>query len=230
MDITLVGLFRNLLPGVPRFLLTALQASFGISPNALHQDALTELVRLIARPVLGTPSSLLQSQENSRRDYGVWGPMWIAKCTLPRPEIHSVGSESSLGIEQALVKAIEYLGGAAYEGKFPEIVDVEAEWTGYREGVSYLARRPDMPEYEQYRKLMQEVEPESPTILYFHGGAFWCVTVLPLPFGHQTNTSQPHGSSNPPYHDIKLGKAQRWPLSICPVPPSSTACLSICSS
>jgi hypothetical protein len=180
MDITPIGLVRNLLPGVPRFLLTIIQASLGISPNATHQDALTELVRLIARPVLGTPSSLLQSQENSCRDIPICGPMWIAKCTVTRPEIHFAGSEFRFGIEQAMVKAIEYLGGAAYEGNVPEIVDVEAEWTGYRGGVSYLARRPDMPEYEHYRKLMQEVESDSPTILYFHGGAFWFVFVLPI--------------------------------------------------
>lgn len=59
--------------------------------------------------------------------------MWIAKCTLPRPEGCFRGSESTLGIEQALLKAVEYLGGGtAYKGRFPEIVDVEAEWTGYR--------------------------------------------------------------------------------------------------
>jgi hypothetical protein len=175
MDTTPLGLVRNLLPGVPRLLLTALQASIGISPNATHQDALTELIRLIARPVLGTPSSLLQSQENSRRDIPILGPMWIAKFTIPSPESCFVGNGHALGIEQAMIKAMEYLGGPAYEGKLPEVMDVEVEWTGYRSGVSYLARRPDMPEYEQYRKLMQEVEPDSPTILYFHGGAFWCV-------------------------------------------------------
>lgn len=181
MDITLNGLVSNLLPGVPRFILTALQAALGLSPNADHQDALTELVRLIARPVLGIPSSLLQSQENSRRDIPIFGPMWIAKCTMIKPETQFKGSGCNLGIEEAMIKAIEFLGGATYEGKFPEIVDVEAEWTGYRGGVSYLARRPDIPEYEQYRKLMQEVEPNSTTILYFHGGAFWYVVVFSIP-------------------------------------------------
>jgi hypothetical protein len=175
MDTTPLGLVRNLLPGVPRLLLTALQASIGISPNATHQDALTELIRLIARPVLGTPSSLLQSQENSRRNIPILGPMWIAKFTIPSPESCFVGNGHALGIEQAMIKAMEHLGGPAYEGTFPEVMDVEVEWTGYRSGVSYLAGRPDIPEDEQYRKLMQEVEPDSPTILYFHGGAFWCV-------------------------------------------------------
>jgi acetyl esterase/lipase len=176
MDITPTGLICNLLPVIPQFLSTALQASLGISPNAEHQEALTELIALIARPILGTPSSLLRSQEFFGRDVPIWGPMWIAKCTLPKPERCFRGGGSTLGIEQALLKAIENLGdGAAYEGRFPEIVDVEAEWTGYRGGVSYLARRPDMPEYEHYRKLMQETGPGSPTILYFHGGAFWYV-------------------------------------------------------
>lgn len=178
MDITPIGLVRNLLPGVPRFLLTALQASIGQSPNADHQDAWTELVRLIARPVLGTPSSLLQSQENSRRDIPIFGPMWIAKCVLPKTESQFEGSAYTFGIEQAMIKAFDYLGGRAYEGTFPAIVNVEAEWTGYRGGVSYLARRPDLPEYEQYQKLMHEVESDSPTILYFHGGAFWFVFVF----------------------------------------------------
>ncbi|RDI84968.1 hypothetical protein Vi05172_g5112 [Venturia inaequalis] len=174
MDITPVGLVRNLLPGVPRFIWTALQATLGLSPNAEHQDAVTELVTLVARPILGTPASLLQSQETSRKDLPIFGPMWISKCTMLRPETQFRGVECRcrLGIEEATIKAIDYLGHTKYEGKFPDIVDVEAEWTGHRRGVSYLARRPNIPEYEQYRKLMQEVDPDSMTILYFHGGAF----------------------------------------------------------
>ncbi|QDS69115.1 hypothetical protein FKW77_010297 [Venturia effusa] len=185
MDITPIGLVRNLLPGVPRFILTALQATLGLSPNAAHQDALTELVRLFARPILGTPSSLLQSQENSRRDIPIFGPMWIARCTILTPEIHYEGSGCKLGIEEAMIKAIECLGGATYHGKFPEAVNVEAEWTGHRGEVSWLARRPDIPEYEHYRKLMQEVESDTPTILYFHGGAF----CLMDPATHRITTS-----------------------------------------
>ncbi|TLD35925.1 lipase esterase protein [Venturia nashicola] len=185
MDITPIGLVRNLLPGFPRFILTALQATLGVSPNADHQDAVTELIRLVARPILGTPSSLVQSQENSCRDIPIFGPMWIAKCTLLKPETKFRGHDCNLGIEEAIIKAIDYLGHAQYRGKFPQIVDVEAEWTGYRGGVSYLARRPDIPEYEQYRKLMQEVEPDSTTILYFHGGAF----CLMDPATHRITTS-----------------------------------------
>lgn len=95
-----------------------------------------------------------------------------------KPEARFKGFGCKLGIEEAMITAIDYLGDTKYEGKFPELADVEAEWTGHRGGVSHLARRPDITEYEQYRKLMQEVEPDSMTVLYFHGGAFWYVSLL----------------------------------------------------
>ena len=78
-------------------------------------------------------------------------------------------------IRQALFKAIEGLnepGRAKGEYKEPELLPVQAEWTGHRAGATKQSTRLKIPEEQQYKELMKEVT--SPvTILYFHGGAHY---------------------------------------------------------
>lgn len=173
MDITLVGLARSVLPQIPLVIKTAILALLGRSPNTSVQDSFTETLVVAARPILGTPTELLRSQTQFNKDWGVWGRMWIAKYTVPQPKDPDIDHGNVLSVRRALSRAIDVLGDGTGRCDLPDVVDVQAEWTGYRHAVSPVARRPDMREADHYKSLMQEVEPDCPTILYFHGGAFW---------------------------------------------------------
>jgi hypothetical protein len=173
MDVSPLGLAKNTLPHLPLILKTAILALFGWSPNSSVQDAITEVIAVAARPVLGTPVALLKSQQQINVDYGIWGRMWVSKYTILSPEKEPNSHVGICGVQEALTKAIEALGDGSDCYEQPEVVNVEAEWTGYRGGVSHIARAPDISEREKYEQMMEEVEPDSPVILYFHGGAFW---------------------------------------------------------
>lgn len=174
MDTSPLGLACSIIPQVPNALITALKAIFGILiSDDSPQDFITQLAVIFIRPVLGTPASLLQSQNQLNKDWGVWGRMWIAKCTIPRPENYYGGDGCVFGAKQALFEAIRYLGGEGLDESTCGLADVEAEWTSYRSGVSYIARRPDIAESEQYSRMMGGLSEDAPTILYMHGGAAW---------------------------------------------------------
>lgn len=173
MDISLLGLAKHTIPQIPLVIKTAILAPIGQSPNASVQDVLTEIITVAARPILSTPAPLLKSQAQFRYDYGIRGRMWISKYTIPAPPDPGVGESDILTVKEALSRAIKVLGGGEDDYEFPEVVDVEAEWTGYRGGVWHTAGRPRVEERKQYDMMMEEVEEGSPVILYFHGGAFW---------------------------------------------------------
>ena len=88
--------------------------------------------------------------------------MWVSKVTLPRPEDD---------VQDAVIKAIEDLkvGGETYN--IPGVVPVEAEWTGYRNGVGKNAPQPDLSEEAKYEELRKESKADM-VILYLHGGAY----------------------------------------------------------
>ena len=174
MDISPLGIARNTLPQVPLVFKTAILALFGCSPNSSVQDVITEVIAVAARPVLSTPTALLKSQMQFKGlDFGVWGRLWIAQYTIPSPESEVNGVGRIFGPREALMRAIRELGDGSEVYAIPEIVGVETEWTGYRKGVSHIARPPKGSQNEQYNRMMEEVGPESPVILYFHGGAMW---------------------------------------------------------
>ncbi|KAM0320818.1 hypothetical protein ACHAO8_000112 [Botrytis cinerea] len=185
MDISPLGIAKAVIPNLPLVIKTAVLALLSRSPNASVQDVITEVIVATARPLLSTPAAILKSQVQSQIDWGVWGPIWIAKCTVPKPGDDCNGKKRVCGVRNALVKAIKELGAEDNVFDLPEIIDVQAEWTGYRSGVSISTRRPDIPEDEQYEMMMKEVAPNSPTILYFHGGAF----CLMDPVTHRPTTS-----------------------------------------
>ena len=98
----------------------------------------------------------------SLKDPGIKGPLWIAKVTMPKPQEDNVW--------QALATAIDGLkeGGETYT--VPQILPVEAEWTGHRNGADKNTTRLNIPEEEQYKKLMADTISDV-TVMYMHGGA-----------------------------------------------------------
>ncbi|TGO66648.1 hypothetical protein BOTNAR_0057g00320 [Botryotinia narcissicola] len=185
MDISPLAIVNAVIFNLPLVIKTVVLALLSRSPNASVQDVITEVIVVTARPMLSTPAAILKSQIRSQIDWGVWGPIWIAKYAIPRPQDDCHDNERVYGVRNALVKAIKELGTDDNAFDLPEIVDVQAEWTGYRSGVSTIARRLDIPECKQYEMMMKEVAPNSPTILYFHGGAF----CLMDPVTHRPATS-----------------------------------------
>ncbi|CAG8960433.1 hypothetical protein HYFRA_00008152 [Hymenoscyphus fraxineus] len=217
MDTSIYGILRNIAPVLILAIKTAILAFFGLSPNADVQDIATEIITTLARPILGTPASLLKSQIQLNYDWGVRGRIWLAKCCVS--SFHGVSDFEAgqqggvVGLKTALRLAIEELGDGTDIGsegyKIPEIVDVEAEWVGYRGGVWHTAKRPDLSERAQYEAMMKEVKEKNdgnaPTMLYLHGGAMWCVQAYGLLIHQFLKFGQAAFLMDPATH--------RWPIS-----------------
>lgn len=99
---------------------------------------------------------------------------------MPKPEEDD--------IRQGLFKAIEALkepNDAPGGYTLPELLPVEAEWTGYRSGATKQSADLRTSEEEKYKELMKEVS--SPvTVLYFHGGAYYLMD----PASHRPTTKK----------------------------------------
>lgn len=103
-------------------------------------------------------------QLQSAKDRPADGPVWASRVTFPPPEN---------AIRQALLNGIEALSSDGL-GTFtsPSLVQVKAEWTGYRKGVSPTSPELDISEPQKYQNLMKEVS-SNITLLYVHGGGYW---------------------------------------------------------
>ncbi|OOF99833.1 hypothetical protein ASPCADRAFT_126728 [Aspergillus carbonarius ITEM 5010] len=156
-------LLMAILMRVPLILKTILLHGIRLSPVTGKQDLRTELTVAILRSLIVFTSPVGKQQKDSLRDPGIKGPMWVSKVTLPRPEDD---------VQDAVIKAIEDLkvGGETYN--IPGVVPVEAEWTGYRNGVGKNAPQPDLSEEAKYEELRKESKADM-VILYLHGGAYF---------------------------------------------------------
>lgn len=116
----------------------------------------------------------------SLKDPGIKGKIWISKVTVPKPEEDD--------IRQGMFKAIEALkapGDAPGGYKEPQLLPVQAEWTGYRAGATKHSADLRITEEEKYTELMKEVS-EPTTVLYFHGGAYYLMD----PASHRPTTKK----------------------------------------
>jgi acetyl esterase/lipase len=116
----------------------------------------------------------------SLKDPGIKGRIWVSKTTMPKPEEDD--------IRRGLFKAIEALkepGEAPGGYTEPELLPVEAEWTGYRSGATKNSADLRAGEEEKFRELMKEVSSPA-TVLYFHGGAYYLMD----PASHRPTTKK----------------------------------------
>lgn len=188
MDISPLGIAKNTFTSIPAILKTVVLALIGRSANSSVQDALTEIICVASRPVMATPHDLLASQKQFNADWGIWGRMWVSKVTVPALDKSTSVTgdcEAAIDVQKALARAIAHLGDGKESYSMPDIVGVQAEWTGYRHDAWPITSRPDISEQEQYESMMRDVKPGSPTILYIHGGAF----CLMDPSTHRWTTS-----------------------------------------
>lgn len=179
MDLPASAAARLLLPKVPMICKTIAWHSLSLSETARLWDLKTELIVKVVRSIIDNPHPrpLHVQQRASLRDPGVKGPLWVSKVTAPKPEEDDV--------RQLLFKVIEEMKEGDETYTPPELLPVEAEWTGYRAGVAKDARLPNISEQEKYAKLMAEVTSDV-TILYFHGGAYYLMD----PASHRIPTSR----------------------------------------
>jgi acetyl esterase/lipase len=175
-------LIKAFLPRVPIIGKAALYHMLGLSETSKQRDLRTELTVTVIRSFIDIPKPdpISKVQYISTKDPGIKGKIWVSKVTMAKPKEDS--------IRQALFKAIESLKEPnARQGgyKEPDLLPVEAEWTGYRAEATKTSPELRIPEEQKYTELMKEVT-SSATILYFHGGAHYLLD----PASHRPTTSK----------------------------------------
>ena len=132
-----------------------------ISPTEAQITAAVSKFREAWR--VSTWKSISASQSGRMNDPGAKGPMWVSRETFPAP--------GENGLLDVIVDAIASLGDGHEEYTISPATHVQAEWTGYRLGVSVKAVEPLISENEIFQALVAETA--SPlTILYVFGGAY----------------------------------------------------------
>jgi len=175
-------MMKAILPKVPLMGKTALYHMLGFSEHSKEWDFRTELIINVLRSFIvdSPPQPISKVQRLMLRDPGVKGRVWISKVTMRAPVEDS--------IRQALFKAIEGMkepGEAAGGYTEPELLPVEAEWTGYRAGATKQSAELRIPEEQKYKEMMSEVTSPT-TVLYFHGGAYYLMD----PVTHRVTTKK----------------------------------------
>lgn len=169
------------LPRLPLIIATAILNVLSLSPASEHQEVRVEVATTFLRSLMTRKTPIGKLQRFSLRDQGIKGSMWVATCALGvEKEFNKEDAKEGdiakgvkiPNVRQALFKAIEVLGDGTETYTMPNVKDIEAEWTGYRSNVGTKERRLNLPEEEQYKKLMEDENRTSDvTILYLHGGA-----------------------------------------------------------
>lgn len=175
-------MIKLLLPKVPLIAKTALYHILGFSEHSKEWDLRSEVTVNVLRSFVvdSPPQSVTKTQHMLNKDPGVKGRIWVATAKLPAPEEDNARQELFKAIEQ-MKEPGELPGGF----KEPELLPVEAEWTGYRANATSSSVPPKITEEEKYKELMKEVS--SPvTVLYFHGGAYYLLD----PSSHRPTTKK----------------------------------------
>jgi hypothetical protein len=161
---------KALLPKLPLMARVIVTHGLHMSEPARYLDLRSDLIISVIRSLLEptTPRTVTSTQNFSMRDGGIKGKMWISKFTAPAPPESSVQEELL-----ALVDAMrDPLMPTSQTKRKTALVPVEAEWTGYREGVPAEEPQLDISERAKFGKMMDEVTHPT-TVLYLHGGGFY---------------------------------------------------------
>ena len=152
---------------VPAILGPIISHLFKRSPTTSHYDFSKFVVVAIIRALFNdpTPVSMLQQQQDSRKDPGVKGKMWVVPDEFQPPEDTNVHTK--------VQDAIKSLGENISDDQPPtaSIDSVHGEWVGYRSEVGDQEPEPAISAAEKFRNLNEEATKKT-TILYLHGGQF----------------------------------------------------------
>lgn len=108
-------------------------------------------------------STLSERQAASLKESRVPDAVWVSHATFPASE------EDDL--RQAIFGVIKRLGNGDERFDWPEVVSVQAEWTGRRSANEIETSSSQIPEAVKFAKLMEDLTTPM-TILYIHGGAY----------------------------------------------------------
>ncbi|KAI0396582.1 alpha/beta hydrolase fold-domain-containing protein [Xylariaceae sp. FL0594] len=164
------GLLWMLLPKLPMIMRVVLLHILRISESSRYLDLRSDVTLNILRSFMDSPRPrpVGKTQAMTLTDPGIKGRIWVSKVASQVPPETSV--------RDALVEVIRALSddeARATGFNVPDVVPVEAEWTGYRAGVPDDAPLPDISEEEKYAAMMRECGNGKRTLLYFHGGAYY---------------------------------------------------------
>ncbi|KAI0112468.1 alpha/beta hydrolase fold-domain-containing protein [Nemania sp. FL0031] len=161
------------LPKIPHLIRLFFARLLGLSETARYLSLKTDMTLTIFRSMLSgahgsKPQTVTDTQAMSCLDPGVKGKLWVSNT------VSDVPPEG--GIREALMSVIRSMADseaqAAASFRVPDIVPVEAEWTGYRSGAGENDPLPDISEEQKYEEMMKECN-NATTVLFFHGGAYY---------------------------------------------------------
>ncbi|MBE3046673.1 alpha/beta hydrolase fold domain-containing protein [Candidatus Bathyarchaeota archaeon] len=182
MDKETLRLVGVLLPKIPLIFRVSLLHVLRLSAPAKYLDLRTAVIVSVLRSLIAPsrPLSISQTQRLTLKDPGIKGRIWVSNYATSQPP--------ETGVRDVLLAAVNRLNSAAdppLQARTPDLVPVEAEWTGYRAAAQSKSTLPSISEKEKYVELMKECK--SPvTVLYFHGGAYYLLD----PASHRPTTKR----------------------------------------
>ncbi|PTB67188.1 hypothetical protein BBK36DRAFT_1091758, partial [Trichoderma citrinoviride] len=159
-----------ILSKLPLLTRVAVLHALRLSEPAKYVDLRSNLVVSFIRALLtpSTPRPISYAQKLSTRNTEIKGRIWISLYASPPPP--------ETDLRDALLHVVESMrdpsSGDGNSVRVPQLVPVQAEWTGYRAAASKREPQPVMSEAAKYRAMMKECR-EPTTVLYFHGGAYY---------------------------------------------------------
>ncbi|KAI9893120.1 MAG: hypothetical protein M1814_000668 [Vezdaea aestivalis] len=167
-DASRLALVRALVPKIPLILSTAVYNTFSLTPQSKKWDNRTAVITTIIRSFLAAdpPWPISRQQAFSLQDPGIKPNTWISRTKL------DVRLQDAQRLRQEVWRVIDALGvynSGIAEKDMPDVLPVEAEWTGNRQN---RTGKITGTEAERYENLMKDVG-SNVTILYFHGGAYY---------------------------------------------------------
>ncbi|KAK6084317.1 hypothetical protein SCUP515_01431 [Seiridium cupressi] len=165
-----LDLIRLILPRVPYVLRVVLLHILGVSETAKYLDLKSDATIAFLRHMLGhsKPQPISKTQATTLKDSGVQGRIWISTVASQVPPEPSI-RDALLAAINAMKSDLVSIGDVC---RMPEILPVEAEWTGYRAAATRESKPPGISEEDKYHEMMKEVR-SAVTVLYFHGGAYY---------------------------------------------------------
>lgn len=171
MDSQNLKMLLLLLPKLPLIVRVAVMHVLRLSEPAQYLDLRSALVISILRSFLepspSKPRSVSQIQSLTLKDAGIKGRIWVSTYASPVP--------SETGVRDGLMRALKDMRDTSLlepSIRVPELVQVEAEWTGYRAAAAEGDPLPALSNRDLYHAMMKECSAPT-TILYLHGGAYY---------------------------------------------------------
>ncbi|KAK8097950.1 uncharacterized protein PG998_013436 [Apiospora kogelbergensis] len=173
----------TVLPQIPSVIRVVLLHILKMSEPSRYLELRDNVIISFLRSLLDQPKPqpISKTQRMTLQDPGIKGRIWVSKVSSQVPPETSV--------RDVLLAAIDSSKGqfVVADGicRVPDIISVEAEWTGYRAAAKRSSELPAISEEDKYAEMMKECSSDV-TILYFHGGAYYLMD----PSSHRPTTKK----------------------------------------